>query len=193
MDRDKLLNAALEEYSEIGIASSSLDSIAERAGFDVQSVRAVFVDKETILRTLLQEISEPIVSAVTLAAEQAEDPATMMRRALPLLDQWLINNPRYTRLMLRCMLEKAEVIGILYEHSLYPSEFFEQLQRFMDAGKIRQRDLALVGVLLDSLIFMPHLVLPAMALLHPGKTDDEIFAQHRDAVFELLEGGLFDR
>jgi len=193
MDRDKLLDAALEEFSEIGITSSSLSSIAERAGFDVPAVRAIFVDKESILRTLLQEITEPIVSAVTIAAEEAEDPASMMRRSLPLLDQWLIDNPRYTRLMLRCMLEKGEVVGILYEHSLYPSEFFEQLQRFIDAGKIRQRDLALVGVLLDSLIFMPHLVRPALTLLHPGKTDEEIFAQHRNAVFELLEGGLFSR
>jgi AcrR family transcriptional regulator len=63
-ERKKILGAALDEFSELGINNSSFESIAERAELETAVVRALFTDKETLLKALLKEESEPIVNAI---------------------------------------------------------------------------------------------------------------------------------
>ena len=52
-----ILIAARREFAEVGLSRASLESVAGRAGLEPGAVRALFIDKNTLLRDLLREYS----------------------------------------------------------------------------------------------------------------------------------------
>jgi AcrR family transcriptional regulator len=190
-ERRDLLEAALEEFSEVGLTASSLESIAERADLEPSVARALFVDKQRLLGAVLRESTEPLVSAIGMAVEKVEDPRELMYKSLRLLDQWLLDNPKYVRLFQHGALEKASTIESLYQHSFFPSEFYERVQEYLDRGEIRGGDAFTVFLLLDSLIFFSHMMRPALELMCSIETSEQLFERRFDAIMDVLEHGLY--
>ena len=68
-ERRVILKAAAREFAEVGLNESSLESVASRARLEPGAVRALFVDKPSLLRELLKEATDPLVSGIALAVE----------------------------------------------------------------------------------------------------------------------------
>ena len=190
-ERKKILQAALDELSEVGLINSSLKSIADRAKLEPAVARALFVDKETLLGELLKEGTDPLVSAIALVVQKIEDPRELIRKSMGLLDQWLLTHPKYVRLYMRCSLDGANVLQVLYQHSLLPSEFYERLEQIINKGQFRCNDIFILSLLLDSLIVFLHMMRPGVDLMSPGQSIEQITEQRFEAVIDLLENGLF--
>ena len=190
-ERKKLLKAALDEFAEVGLKNSSLESISDRAKLEPAVARALFVDKETLLHELLKEETEPLVSATALAVQELDDPRELIRKSMELLDQWLLTHPEYIRLLMRCSLEGGDVLQSLYQHSLLPSEFYERLEQIIGKGQFRCNDIFMLTLLLDSLIVFLHVMRPIVELMSPGQSVEQITEQRFEAVIDLLENGLF--
>ena len=190
-ERKKLLKAALDEFAEVGLKNSSLESISDRAKLEPAVARALFVDKETLLHELLKEETEPLVSAVALAVQELDDPRELIRKSMGLLDQWLLTHPEYIRLLMRCSLEGGGVLQSLYQHSLLPSEFYERLEQIIGKGQFRCNDIFMLTLLLDSLIVFLHVMRPIVELMSPGQSVEQLTEQRFEAVIDLLENGLF--
>lgn len=189
--RRALLEAAMEEFSEVGLSGSSLDSIAGRVGLAPSVARALFVDKEQVFQAVLKEWTEPLVSAIGLAVEKIEDPKELIHKALRLLDRWLLDNRDYVRLLQRSALDEASTLNTLFQTSLYPSEFFERLHQHVARGEVRGEDPVIVFLLLDSLIFYSHMIKELLELMCPDETAEQLFERRFDAVMGLLEHGIF--
>jgi AcrR family transcriptional regulator len=189
-ERKLLLEAALDEFSENGLGRASLEAVAERAGTSVAVTRALFVDKEHLFKTVLREWTDPFVSTMGLAVE-ADDPREMLRRALRLMDRWLVENPRYARLVQWAALEEDKTLAHIYDHSLYPSEFFEKLETLVNEGRFRPADSFTVLTLLDSLIFFAHMVRPSFERMFPDDPPEELYDARLEAILDLLEHGLY--
>ena len=190
-ERKKIMQAALDEFAEVGVLNSSLKSISDRAKLDPAVARALFVDKETLLGELLKEGTDPLVSAISLAVQEIEDPKELIRKSMGLLDQWLLEHPKYVRLYMRCSLDGAGVLQSLYQHSLLPSEFYERLEQIIGKGQFRCNDIFILSLLLDSLIVFLHMMRPGVDLMSPGQSIEQITEQRFEAVIDLLENGLF--
>ena len=190
-ERKKILQAALDELAEVGLINSSLKSIADRAKLEPAVARALFVDKETLLGELLKEGTDPLVSAIALVVQKIEDPRELIRKSMGLLDQWLLTHPKYVRLYMRCSLDGANVLQVLYQHSLLPSEFYERLEQIINKGQFRCNDIFILSLLLDSLIVFLHMMRPGVDLMSPGQSIEQITEQRFEAVIDLLENGLF--
>jgi AcrR family transcriptional regulator len=190
-ERKKLLRAALDEFTEVGLKNSSLESISDRAKLEPAVARALFVDKETLLRELLKEETEPLVSAVALAVQELDDPRELIRKSMELLDQWLLTHPEYIRLLMRCSLEGGGVLQSFYQHSLLPSEFYERLEQIIGKGQFRCNDIFMLTLLLDSLIVFLHVMRPMVELMSPGQSVEQVTEQRFEAVIDLLENGFF--
>ena len=190
-ERKKLLRAALDEFAEVGLKNSSLESISDRAKLEPAVARSIFVDKETLLRELLKEETEPMVSAISLAVQEIENPRELIRKSMGLLDQWLLTHPEYIRLLMRCSLEGGGVLQSFYQHSLLPSEFYERLEQIIGKGQFRCNDIFMLTLLLDSLIVFLHVMRPIVELMSPGQSVEQITEQRFEAVIDLLENGLF--
>lgn len=190
-ERKKIMQAALDEFAEVGVLNSSLKSISDRAKQDPAVARALFVDKETLLGELLKEGTDPLVSAISLAVQEIEDPKELIRKSMGLLDQWLLAHPQYVRLYMRCSLDGAGALQTLYQHSLLPSEFYERLEQIISKGQFRCNDIFILSLLLDSVIVFFHMMRSGVDLMIPGQSIEQITEHRFEAVIDLFENGLF--
>lgn len=189
-ERRQLMEAAREEFSEVGLRGASLESIAERAQLSPSVARALFVDKERLFRAVLQEATGPVVDAIGIAVENIRDPKELIRRALRQLDQWALENEAYIRILQWSALEGAKSIERMFEQSFFPSEFYEKLTQYIEAGELRVKDPFIVSLLLDSLIFFSHIMRPSIELI--SKESAELLFERRfDAIMDVLENGLY--
>jgi AcrR family transcriptional regulator len=190
-ERALILRAATAEFAEFGMQESSLDRVARRAGVGVEAVRALFVDEATLLRELLKEEGEPLVSGIALAIEDMDDVRVMIRKTLELYDRWLLDHEQIVRIMMRCALDDPKTLRVFYEQSLLPSEFFEHLERGIGTGRLRCRDMLLLNVLIESLILYPHIMRPMIERLQLEDGTEEFMERKFEAVVDLLENGLY--
>jgi AcrR family transcriptional regulator len=191
--RSRILEEALDEFAERGLVESSIESIADRAECEPGAVRALFVDKDTLLGELLREKTAPMMSAVGMAVESVENPRELMRKTLQLYDQWLLEHPKVVRLFVRCSLDGADSLRSLYEHTLLPSDFFERMEKIINKGQLRCDNMFMVSLLFDSLIMFPHMMRSLVEIVSPGQSSDKVFQERFDAVVDLLENGLYSQ
>jgi AcrR family transcriptional regulator len=190
IERDRIIEAAYDEVAEKGIAATSLETVAERAGTEVASVRALFVDKQALFDALMHEVADPLMSAVAVAAQDAKGPEAMLRTSLRVLDEFLLEHPRFTRLMLWALMEGDESLEKFYRNSYYPSEFFERIETFIKEGSIRCKDVFTFTMIIEGLIFYAHMLRPAIRLMMPDVPEDQILEQRLEATLDVLVHGL---
>jgi AcrR family transcriptional regulator len=190
-EREAILKAAVLEFAEVGLNESTLALVAGRAGLEPGVVRALFIDKARLLREVLKEETDPLISGVSLAVEDIEDPREVVRRSLKLYDQWLMDHQNSVRVIVRCALDGAESLGALYQQSLMPSEFYEHLQRAINRDQLRCNNLFVLSLLFDSLIMFPHMMRSALELMNPEQTAEETMETRFDAIMDIFENGLY--
>jgi len=188
--RKKILEAALDEFSEVGFINSSSESIAARAELEPAVVRALFVDKKNLLTELFREETEPMVNAIGLAVQEIEDPKKLIRKAMKHLDLWFLMHPKHVKMYMRCVLDGSDVFESVYR-LLIPSEFFDRLNQMIEKGQVRSEDLFILSLLLDSLILFFHMMMPGLPPISPDESMEEIAKLRFEAVMDLLENGLY--
>jgi AcrR family transcriptional regulator len=188
--RGIILDAAVLEFAEVGITSQSLHGVAQRAGLEYRAVRALYPDEKALLLGVLGELTEPLIGAISVAVQDTESPSELIEMSFRLLDQWLLEHPRYMQLVRQCMVADRSVLATLFQSSLYPSEFVERFERFVAEGKIQEKDVVMVMVFFDSLLFFPHLM---GVFLKPDGTPappGEFLERRTQAMMNMLQGGL---
>ena len=189
--RKAILEAAACEFAEVGLNESSLDSIASRAGLELAVVRALFIDKPTLLRELLKEATDPLVSGVALAVEETDDSRAVIQKSLQLYDLWLLDHQDIVRIFIRCALDGPESLQKLHQDSMLPSEFYEHLEKVINQGQLRCKDLFVLTLLFDSLIMFPHMMRSSIELMKPEQTAEETMDFRFEAIIDLFENGLY--
>ncbi|MGD9345670.1 MAG: TetR family transcriptional regulator [Candidatus Aminicenantes bacterium] len=190
--RNKIMTAAIEEFSEVGFINSSFESISSKAEVEQAVIRALFVDKKTLLKELFREETEPMVNAIALAVQEIEDPKEMIRKSMEHLDLWLLMHPKHVKMYMRCSLDESDILESIYQY-LMPSEFFERLNQFIEKGHLRCNDLFVLSLLLDSLIMFFHMMKPAIQPIMPDENMEDIAKLRLKAVMDLLENGLYSK
>ncbi len=190
-DRKKLFDAALEIFAEVGLKNASLQMISEKAGLEPAMARALFVDKETLLREVLDDISMPVISAISMAVERYDTPRDMICGSLRLFDTWLNDNPLYVRVLQRAFLDDPAALRTIFKKSMYSSEFYERIEGYIAEGKLSIEDPFDLVMLLDSAIMFGHIAKAGMASMIPGTDETEIITRRFNALCVLLENGLF--
>lgn len=185
------MDAATLEFAEVGLKDASLDSIAGRAGMEPGVVRALFIDKENLLRELLKEATDPMVSGIAMAVQEVKDHREVIRKSLHMYDQWLLDHPELVTIMVRCVVNEPATLNRIYQSSLLPSEFFEHLQQLIDRGELRCNNPFVLHTLFDSLILFPHMLRSTMELMNPEMPVEEVIRTRFDTMIDLFENGLY--
>ncbi|HET6327318.1 MAG TPA: TetR family transcriptional regulator [Planctomycetaceae bacterium] len=97
--RERILEAALAEFSAHGIAGARVDRIAQSAGCNKNLIYIYFEDKETLFTTVLMK------HLMRVHEEQPFTPDDLPGYAGKLFD-WAIDNPDLMRLLAWCTLEQ---------------------------------------------------------------------------------------
>ena len=155
----QILRAALEVFSEHGLADARLDDIAKRAGLSKGSIYLYFPSKEELFR-------EVVRSSVIAFIERAEETTQAEDDALAAFESWMVGYwswlcspvfPAMHRLM------TAELRNFPDLAHFYATEVIERalrlvsgmLERCMDAGLFRRMDPLVAARMLNAL-FVTH-------------------------------------
>jgi AcrR family transcriptional regulator len=112
--RDRILDAALEVFSEKGFHLSTVDEIAELAGVGKGSLYRYFANKETLFNELLRIRLEELEKCVQDVLDGNDDVLTMIVKYLRAYFEFFDRNGRLYRLIIRERLDVGEQVHDLY-------------------------------------------------------------------------------
>lgn len=158
--RAAILQAALEEFSEMGHFGARVDRIAERAGASKPMIYDYFGDKDAVYRAALREAYVQIREAETELDLAMFDPEESIRRLVVFTLQHFLNNPWFIRILNTENMMGGEAIKMLKEAPDIQSPLLLQLQKILDRGAeegIFKTNIVAVDfyVLLASLCYFP--------------------------------------
>ncbi|NLI81196.1 MAG: TetR/AcrR family transcriptional regulator [Deltaproteobacteria bacterium] len=112
--KERILDAALEMFSEKGFHSATVDEIAERAGVGKGTLYRYFANKETLFNELVRIRLEELERKAWSVFNGHDDVLTMIRKYLHIYFEFFDRNQRLYRLINQERLELGEQVQDLY-------------------------------------------------------------------------------
>ena len=195
--RERVLEAALDEFADYGLAGARVDRIARRAGVNKAMIYYHFDSKEALYDHVLKAHME--VAVATLTAEIAED--LPLEEILRIIAEYhrrgLESADKFSRIVLREFAAGSESIKRVLPELAGKENLRRLIVRKIQEGKqqgkyrdvdIRQAMIAFVGMSLFYLMIAP------MANQVWGIEDDSEFRNQRSfAIVDLFMRGLETR
>ncbi len=163
--RDRVLEAARTLVARDGLASPTVEQIAQAAGVSPVTVYRAFGDKEELLRALFEQMTPRRQAAALLADTQAPMVDTLTRFVALMVD-FIAAQPGLIRLLLFSEDSEAQYLARLRQQQ---STTFQALVRYLSAqmerGLLRREEptllaLALMGQVLGATLLAPRLATP---------------------------------
>jgi len=166
--RVRAVAAAAALISEVGLAATTLEAIAQRAGCAVESLYAVFGNRDTLLSAVFDEHGPLAEVGDVLAAEHTDLRATV-RQTYRTLAEALTREPRVTPAIFAELLARptSPAVQSLVQHKA-PRLFAvigEWLSAEIRAGRLREMPVALLLNQLLAPMVVHLLIRPAMSEL----------------------------
>ena len=150
--RAKLVEAALDAFSESGYANTSIEYLCSRAGVSTRNFYEHFASREALLLALHDDLNARALEAAA-AAVAAADPADLPARALAGVRAYftiVTTDPRWARIAV------VESVGVSRTAELHRqaalARFADLIEleaaRLADAGLVPRRDFRLTAVAL---------------------------------------------
>jgi TetR/AcrR family transcriptional regulator len=188
--RQEILAAGLDLFSQKGYHSVSMAEIAEKAEFAIGTLYKFFQNKEDLYKALVLEQCERFEEAVVEALEQPEEEIEKLRNYVRTKTGWFHRNLSFVRLFL------AESRGASFNLKAGLDEelrqryynFMEKIASIFECGIKRQRfkkiaDPYYLGVALDSAI-------DASLLLWLDAPERHPYPENPDAILDIFFKGL---
>jgi len=144
--KDRLLEAAFEEFSRNGFAGARVDEIAARAGANKALIYQYFGDKEALFQLVLERKMQEL-------ARIATDDPDRLHEAVGEFFDFHAANPDLSRLMLWEALDfRGKALPNESERKKHLAEHVAEIERFQKQGKVdpgldaRQTLVTLIGM-----------------------------------------------
>ena len=138
-NRRRILDAALEVFSQHGFRGATLDQIAKEAGLSKPNILYYFAAKEEIHVTLLSQLMETWLDPL-IEMDSDGDPLTEILNYVQRKLDMAFDLPRESRLFANEILQGAPRMAPHLERELLPlvEEKSAVIQSWMDEGKLAQ-------------------------------------------------------
>ncbi len=111
LSRQMILDAALIEFSDNGLAGGRVDAIAARTGMNVRLIYYYFGSKDGLYQAVLERGYAEIRAAEQALSLDTLDPVIAIRRLVEFSFDYHEDNPRFTRLVTIENVHRAEHIA----------------------------------------------------------------------------------
>ena len=138
--KERILEAALEVFSNKGFHSATTDEIAERAGVGKGTVYRYFETKDKLFEELVRLRTEELGRRAASIIDSHDDVLTMISKYIRLYFEFFDSNQRLFRLIVQEQLD-------LGEHS--PDEYFRKVMRAIPKLKRKVYEGTQQGILKD--------------------------------------------
>jgi AcrR family transcriptional regulator len=191
--RQDMLSAALELFSQKGYHNVSMHEIAEKAEFAIGTLYKFFKNKEDLYKALVLEQSDRFHDAFEQAIEAPGDEVEILRNYVRTKGEWFRANLPFIRLYIAESRGAGYNIkaGMTDEVRKRHYDFLERLALVFDSGirKKRFRNIATpfqLAVALDT-------VVNAFLLLWIEAPERHPYQDSENAVLDIIFGGLIAR
>jgi TetR/AcrR family transcriptional regulator len=198
--RASILKAALEEFSNEGVAGARTDEIARRAGVNKALLYYYFKDKEGLYAAALEQVFSGLSARVTAVLEQEDlPPREKLLKYVESHFDYIASAPVYPRLVQREFMRSAgRTLSPLASRILgrYAKPIYIRLGTLISEG-IKRGDFRKVdpGQTLTSIlgtIIFYFISLPAQQVMNAGDpSSPERIAARRAAVLDFVSAALF--
>lgn len=192
--RARILQAALAEFAEQGVAGARVDRIAERAGVNKALLYYYYQSKENLYRETLTNYLNEAVSAVRLRLDEARNLDQALSSAANHYKNIFINRPELPRLILRELADPQSTLVPAWAEQIRSSGIPDIIQGFMEAereaGRLREIDprQALVSFITMQIGYF--LMSPLVDQVLQISDREEFIIQRRVAVVDLFLNGV---
>lgn len=193
IQRERLLDAALDSFAHNGISASSLRAIAERAGVTPALVNYYFGNKQNLVEAVFEERLQPLIAQMVEQLQAASDDTQQVVTIMVSgLNQILIRHPWLPPLWVREILCEGGDLRELWATRIGPTLPAHLAQLFTKAQAARHLnpDLnpLLLVVSLFGLVMLPHAAASLLQGIFPNADLRE--AALTSHTLALLERGL---
>jgi AcrR family transcriptional regulator len=190
--RQEILAAALELFSENGYHSVSMHQIAEKAEFAIGTLYKFFQNKEVLYKALVLEQCDHFEDAVHRAIEEPDDEIEKLRQYIRTKSERIRANLPFVRLFLAERRGASFNIRAGLDDELRSRHyaFLERLASVFESGILKERfrkiaDPYHLAIALDS-------VFDAFLLLWLDAPDRHPYPDDPDTILDILFKGLID-
>ncbi len=191
--RQEMLAAALDLFSQKGYHNVSMQEIAEKAEFAIGTLYKFFQNKEDLYKALVRELSDKFETSITRAIEQSQDEVEKLRSYVRAKTEVFCRNLPFIRLFL------AESRGASFnlkaglddEIRQRYYDFLESLAAIFASGINKQRFKAIadpyyLAVALSSMV-------DASLLLWLDAPERHPYPEDPDAILDIFFQGLINK
>ena len=133
--RDRIIDAALQVFADVGYAGASMRTIAEKASVSAALIHHHFKDKETLWKIVNRRISIEFREYVANGIEM-KDPTSSFERLMRNFQKYWLHHPLSLRLQLWRMLDAS--IEERQSRSSFLNEYFvPKIKQAQKAGVVR--------------------------------------------------------
>ncbi|MCL2751364.1 MAG: TetR family transcriptional regulator [Firmicutes bacterium] len=131
--KQKILQAAEEEFAEKGIYGARVDKIAESAGVNKRMLYAHFTNKETLYATILSIVYERMSAMEEALLQNPKPPLEFVEELICAYFNFLYNNPSYVKLIMWENLNEAKYLSHSKAHT-NRTKGFDLIRKAIEQG-----------------------------------------------------------
>jgi TetR/AcrR family transcriptional regulator len=192
--REKILDAALDEFAEAGLAGARVDSIAARAGINKAMIYYHFNSKEALYDHILKTRLEAAITGLSLEVTEATELEDVLRTVAVFHARGLRGDTRIGRILLRELAAGGERIQPILPDLTGKEELRNMIVGLIEEGRqagyyrsldVRQAVISFIGM------SMFYLILSPVVNQIWGIEDETEFTNKRvEAIIDLFMHGL---
>ena len=189
--RAVIMEAAHREFASYGYATTSMESVARRAGVSTKTLYRLIPTKAALFEAMITERIDRFASVIRLRACDGRDVKAALRGALIVCGELVLDGEviALQRLILADSEKFPEIAETFYHKAIRRTErtLADWLQALSERGLIRIDDAeATAGMLLGMLVYQPQ---RAVLFARAAPPDREQLERRADAVAELFLRG----
>lgn len=200
---ERILDAAMDEFTEKGWSGARMQSIADRADINKPLLHYYFRSKENLYKRIMEKILKVIISRIQYLVKEEQSFEVFLKHFIATLIDSAAANPRLPLFLMQELSRRGktakEVIkdALQKEQEFVPAQIAQRFQKEMEEGHIRKMALpqliiTIVGACLYYFMAEPILMdfsdLPFFGM---EKFDrNEFLEERKKAVFTLVYYGI---
>ena len=195
----QILDSAMEEFSQLGLAGGRVDRIAKRAGVNKAMLYYYFHSKEGLFKEVLRSHFSQLIPLVVAEIREPVTPQTFLERIPRLYIGFFRKNPRLIRLVALNLATDLKVVSTLFSSLLnevtpehLALSISNKIALWSSQGLLRQNDPMQIMINILSLCTFFFLAKPMVEVAFDRTIPecDEFYEKRIESVVSLLKGGL---
>ena len=192
MNRSRIIEAALGEFSRFGYSGATIDKISTAAGMSKSNLLYYFSSKTAVYEAVLEHILDVWLAPLRTLDPQG-DPATELAAYIRQKMKMSAERPEASKLFANEVMQGAPQIKDVLEKDLknLVSEKSKVIEQWIEAGKIRKiTPVHLIFTIWATTQHYADFDSQIRALTGTGLEDPEFFTEAENAVCSLIPNGL---